>query len=255
MVVSFFCRSSSILSAVRTGISYSYILLFFTLLLCPCKLGLGEAIQIDSIEELQKIGNDPLYPLDGNYELTQDIDASETISWNNGEGFAPIGGYDNPFVGTFDGKGFTIENLYISLPTVPGEENGGIFSIVGETGVIKDLSLENAYIGGGYRYMGGIAGINFGLIVGCSVRGSIVSNTGAGGLVGSNNGVILDSHFLGNVTGSGFVGGIAGANDGDYGRPATIENCYVLGKITLRGSSSAGGIAGWGRGGKVKNCY
>ncbi|MCX8065218.1 MAG: hypothetical protein N3G21_08615, partial [Candidatus Hydrogenedentes bacterium] len=164
-------------------------------------------------------------------------------------------GYDNPFVGTFDGKGFTIENIYISLPTVPGEENGGIFSIVGETGVIKDLSLENAYIGGGYRYMGGIAGINFGLIVGCSVRGSIVSNIGAGGLVGSNKGVILDSHFLGNVTGSGIVGGIAGANDSDYGRSATIGNCYVLGKITLRGSSSAGGIAGWGRGGKVKNCY
>ena len=31
------------------------------------------AIPISSIHDLQLIGNDPLYPLDGNYVLTQDI--------------------------------------------------------------------------------------------------------------------------------------------------------------------------------------
>ena len=36
------------------------------------------AIGISTIEELQLIGNDPAYPLDGYYVLTQDIDASAT---------------------------------------------------------------------------------------------------------------------------------------------------------------------------------
>lgn len=44
-------------------------------------------IEIDSIEELQMIGNDSAYPLDGNYILTQNIDASDTANWDNGKGF------------------------------------------------------------------------------------------------------------------------------------------------------------------------
>ena len=48
-------------------------------------------IYISSIEDLQKIGKVTGYPLNGEYELTQDIDASATINWNSGAGFAPIG--------------------------------------------------------------------------------------------------------------------------------------------------------------------
>jgi len=43
-------------------------------------------IPISTIEDLQKIGNDPEYPMDGYYYLTNDIDASDTIRWNNGKG-------------------------------------------------------------------------------------------------------------------------------------------------------------------------
>jgi hypothetical protein len=52
--------------------------------------------QISTIEELQKIGNDPGYTLDGEYELARDIDVSETVNWNNGAGFTPIGTDSNP---------------------------------------------------------------------------------------------------------------------------------------------------------------
>ena len=68
-------------------------------------------IEIASIEDLQKIGNDEAYPLDGDYVLTQDIDASETVDWNGGEGFEPIGSEDTPFTGVFDGRGHVIDGL------------------------------------------------------------------------------------------------------------------------------------------------
>ncbi len=69
-------------------------------------------IYISSIEELQKIGS--VYPLDGEYELTQDIDANDTRYWNNGKGFEPIGERLNPFNGKLEGKGHRIIGLYIN---------------------------------------------------------------------------------------------------------------------------------------------
>jgi len=68
-------------------------------------------MQISTIEELQKIGNDPAYTLDGKYELTQDIDASETVNWNNVDGFTPIGTDSNPFMDRFDDQGHKMTGL------------------------------------------------------------------------------------------------------------------------------------------------
>ena len=80
--------------------------LIFLFLLCLALTPnvFSAVIQIDSIEKLQKIGNDAAYPLNGEYELTQDIDASDTINWNNGAGFKPIGTYGSPFIVKFNGK-------------------------------------------------------------------------------------------------------------------------------------------------------
>jgi len=53
------------------------------------------------------------------YELANDIDASDTVTWNGGEGFVPI----TSFEGQLDGKGHKIVNLlsliHISEPTRP----------------------------------------------------------------------------------------------------------------------------------------
>ena len=63
---------------------------------------------ISSVEELEKIGNDADYPLDGGYFLTGNIDASSTETWNEGLGFEPIGREGNPFTGYFNGQGHAI---------------------------------------------------------------------------------------------------------------------------------------------------
>jgi len=46
-------------------------------------VGLFRSVRgISSVQELQKIGRDPGYSLDGRYWLTQDIEAAETADWN-----------------------------------------------------------------------------------------------------------------------------------------------------------------------------
>ena len=73
--------------------------------------GAQEFIEISSIGDLRKIGNEAGYPLDGHYVLTQDIEKSETATWNDGKGFEPIGAEDNRFTGTFDGQEYVIPGL------------------------------------------------------------------------------------------------------------------------------------------------
>ncbi len=103
----------------------------FVMVLFLSRQGYGQVIQISSIEDLQKIGNEAGYPLNGQYELAQDIDASDTVNWNGGAGFNPIGNYDYPFVGKFDGKEYKITGLYINRPT---NNDIGLFGYVGSGG-------------------------------------------------------------------------------------------------------------------------
>ena len=64
-------------------------------------------IAITTLDELQRIGSEG-YPLDGTYELMQDIDGE-------GASFTPIGNSERPFSGKFSGNGHRISNLVLSL--------------------------------------------------------------------------------------------------------------------------------------------
>ena len=86
-------------------------------------------------------------------ELTNDIDCSDTVNWNNGEGFQTIKigrklGLVDRFY--FDGKGFKIMNLYMNSSS-PGPI--AIFDRLknfpsSENSYIKNLNLENVNITG-----------------------------------------------------------------------------------------------------------
>ncbi len=58
------------------------VMLFMAIVWVVVTSAVAEPIPIGSIQELQKIGNDLAYPLDGEYILTHDIDASATAGWN-----------------------------------------------------------------------------------------------------------------------------------------------------------------------------
>ena len=97
--------------------------------------------------------------LSGNYALSQDIDAKETKSWNNKEGFQPIkeerkylDGLDegeqlppHGFSGDFDGNDYTISNLYINRP----EEDyvglfGTIIALENKKSIIQNIKFNNS---------------------------------------------------------------------------------------------------------------
>lgn len=204
------------------------------------------AIQITTLEELQKIGRDSGYPLNEVYNLTQDINAEDTSGWNSGAGFIPIGNSGEPFVGTFNGNGHKISNLQIHRP---GEDNVGLFGSVGSSGKVLNLKVENFLIVGGNR-VGAVAGTNQGRIDStCSVSGNLSGDQNVGGVSGYNSGTINSSYTNNYVFGSSYIGGLVGRNVG------TIIQCYSKGAVV--GTTNVGGLTGgntyWLS--SVRRCY
>ena len=231
---------------IQSVLSKGSVFLLYLLCLFLCTSVFSAVIQIDSIEELQKIGNDAAYTLNGEYELTQDIDASDTINWNNGAGFKPIGAEGNPFVGKFDGKGYKITDLYIYRS---GETYIGLFGYLGEGGEVKSIKLENCWIVGNY-YVGCLVGHNVGSITSSYSTGVVWGSSYVGGLVGDNVGSITSSYSTGAVRGTGIsLGGLVGENNG-----GSIANSYSMGPVT--GGEYAGGFVGKNIfGGNITKCY
>ena len=238
-------------------------------------------IEISTIGELQNIGTGGAYPQDGHYVLKDDIDAG-------GFSFRPIGtGPSNYFRGVLDGNGYTVTNIKIELPE---NEYVGLFSIIDNPGIVKNLNLSVIRIIGD-TFVGTFAGINNGEINNCRVisDGYVKGNHTIGGIVGCNKGLIRNSSAVGPGVSEKFgiradgttAGGIAGNNGEGSGSYATIENCYADCVIDSEGSwvggiagynsdmirqcgfegtfnlsdTWNGGIVGWNHGGTVLNSY
>ncbi len=118
--------------------------------------------------------------MDKSYILTADIDISD-LEWE------PIGTYMEPYLGIFDGDGFTISGLTITSNLF---DSYGLFGFM--KGEVRDLIMTDVsidYTTSYLTYAGGIAGFTFGSITGSSVNGEITiknyaSNTYAGLLTG-----------------------------------------------------------------------
>lgn len=205
------------------------------------------AILINNITELQSIGNNPAYPINGEYELTQDIDASDTMNWNSGQGFLPIGTITNPFSGILDGKGYKVIGLYINRSST---DFVGLIANMSSTGIIRDLFLEDCSITG-KNNVSFIVGRNSGTIARSNViDGSLSASENVGSLTGYNLGNIRRSYATTMVvTGSTFVGGLVGRNE------KTIEQCYSKGNVI--GNNNVGGVVGASLGKKasIDRCY
>jgi|GEM_PF-3523941 uncharacterized protein (TIGR02145 family) len=196
-------------------------------------------ISINSCEELQKIGNDINYPIDGEYILAQDIDCSATKDgssiWDSA-GFLPIGLDPIGFSGKFDGQDHVISNLYINSSA----SFAGLFGVAEDTEIIN-VGLDNIEISGDSHYVGGLVGrLDENSSVSDSyVTGEVNGSGVVGGLVGllDENSSISDSYVTGEVNGSGVAGGLIGLI-----LSSDITNSYAEG--TVSGSSVVGGLVG-----------
>jgi len=193
---------------------------------------------ITDVDELQAMEQNYTY----HYVLANDIDASDTATWEGGAGFDPIGDRDDfePFVGSFDGNGYTISNLKIDRPS---EEGVGLFGY--SEGTVENVDLENADISGG-TYVGSVVGYNainedeerVGTVREVSVTGDVQgTDRQTGGVIGANEGSLSEGSFVGDVEGTDYsVGGVVGWNDGP------VSESYAAG--TVEGEGDVGGIVG-----------
>jgi hypothetical protein len=129
--------------------------------------------------------------LGGSHFLMNDLDSTTagyedlaSPTANEGKGWQPIiGTGDDPFTGTFDGQRYEIRDLFINRPD---EFFVGLFGIVAEGGVIKNVGVVNA---------------------------DVTGNTHVSGLAGGNMGTVSNSYSTGSVTGDDYVGGLVGLNE------------------------------------------
>lgn len=227
-------------------------------------------IWVTDADQLQGINNNGTDGLEYNYALKGDINASGV---NN---YKAIGtGSNTGFTGTFDGRGNRIIGLDTTKDSKGGNSNtltnAGIFSTVGEGGVVKDVNIYSGNFTGSAK-AGAVAGENNGRIEGVVTFGNTVTVTGdggnAGGIVGVNNGNngkivtnedgtitlepvddellvtgIIDVESTGSVIAGGssaVAGGLVGTNDGALG------NSYSNSAVTAnKGTGSGlGGVVG-----------
>ncbi len=241
-------------------------LLILIFMFLACGYGLRDvqgAIVISTLEQLQGIGIDADKPLNGNYELANNIDAASTFGWNGGEGWMPIGTSAAPFIGTFNGNGYVIENLHINRPA---SSDQGLFGYISSPSaaapitVIENLGVMNALVKG-QNQVGIIAGQSSSTlgritIRNCSSSGTCESmNSGSyvGGIIGvTSRTIVEDCYSTASVRGFYNTGGLLGQSSASFSG-ASVVRCYAAGNVV--GTFATGGLIGRINSGYVEDCY
>jgi hypothetical protein len=170
----------------------------------------------------------------------QTADITLSAPANPGESnFDPIGRANyNTFTGTYDGAGFSIRGLTLSLTTPPyggliAEANGATLVGINLVDVEISSTHDNTYTGGLIGYASTVT------ISASSVSGNITGTDYVGGLVGHSDGmVVTNSYAMGTITGRDYVGGIFGDTD-----TSTFEEVAFVG--TVNGTAyDVGGLIG-----------
>jgi len=160
--------------------------------------------------------------------------------------------HDLIFTGTFDGKEYTISDLYINRPT---EDNVGLFGYT-DGATIQDVTLADFDITG-EDYTAALVGeVDDTAISGVAVTGAdITGDDSIGGCIGyAYDSTITSSSTTGDVkagTTSYYVGGFVGVLYEN-----TITSCYST--VTVNGGTTAyavGGFVGWERENTLTSCY
>jgi len=209
------------------------------------------------------------------YELGQDIDAASL------DNFTPIGSCgpeDNcmmargkyGYAGVFDGRNRTVRNLKISAPQRGGV---GLFGVLGETGMVLNLTVDNAVIEG-RSGTGGVVGANMGVVYNVRAKAVIKAGLAVGGVVGGNSGLVARCAASGALTAQQAAGGVVGDMTGGVYRctsDMTVTGNRALGGLVglstfgmifdsssggvVNGASDLGGLVGMNTDGSVNNSF
>lgn len=148
------------------------------------------------------------------FRQTNDIAYSYQYAWDNinnysgvltENNYTAIGGYGQPFNGTYDGQGHSISGIRIKKEYGrDGDYAGsqGLFGFLGDNGTVQNVIVKDAMIDG-YINVGGIVGYNSGTVSNCiayHVRLIQRSNmndvtTSRGPITGHNGGTVTSCYY------------------------------------------------------------
>jgi len=247
----------------------------------------GNPYQIANLADLEHLSVYQIY-WNKSYHFVQtaDIDATETQTWNVGNhdynagtpdvamGFTTIGNYSVAFIGTYNGNGHSISNIYINLPY---NDNLGLFAQIANNSAIKNLTVSGNITGyynigvlvgtaanstiSNCKTMGTVNGIrNLGGLIGsmylttvekCASNSEITATeVKAGGLVGTcTQGTLSYCYATGNVSGNQYIGGFIGVDN----ESTVVSYCYSTGTVT--GTLDVGGFIGYVYNTNLSNCF
>jgi hypothetical protein len=223
--------------------------------------------QITNVEQLQEMNDE----LDAHYILMNDIDASDTKNWNNGQGFIPIGDFDALdidicFTGSLDGQNFIISDL--TIQPNKGYSQAALFFAIADGCILRNIIVVGANVmrpvsGSGAVLVGTIFARDINkevLVEYCSTSGFVDGDGGFANKIYSINGkvTVIGCFSTVDVIGKQGLGGFCGSvsvieSEGNV----LIEECYSTGSVL--GDAYLGGFTG-GIGlnsGKVtlRNCF
>lgn len=162
-------------------------------------------IEISRVNELIEFANKckyDSYSKDKIVKLTADIDVS-------GSDFKGI----SYFAGTFDGGSHIISGFNVDYKG----SDFGFFRYIAESGFITNLNISGSInVTGSQENIGGIAGVNKGVINESSFSGKVNASTATGAIAGYNheNAKIVSCISDADILATNQTGGIAGVNDG-----------------------------------------
>ena len=209
---------------------------------------------INNCLQLTEISDD----LNANYSIANNIDCADTVNWNGGKGFDPIGDDSNPFTGSLNGNNYTVDGLYMNWADDEPGQSETDRNYVGLFGATTDATIQNINLANlkskGYEYVGGLVGYALSSTISnvtvntevadssCDPGNCVWARWGAfgGGIVGLADASSLSEVSTGGpVKGSGIViGGIAGA----AWNGSIIDNANSSSNID--GGDSIGGLVG-----------
>lgn len=174
---------------------------------------------------------------------------------------------DAEYLGLFRKNAGTIHNLRLLNPQVEiaSDKLKGVGAVCGySNGSLKgdnvdgtQARVEAALTSAQAQGIGGVIGVNGEnhVIEYCASKGTMNGLNAMGGVVGLNEGIIRDctlSGSMGSAT-QDYIGGIAGLNVGSR-TAGTIENCTTEKNCTVTGRNTVGGIVGYNlSGGRIQN--
>jgi hypothetical protein len=181
--------------------------------------------------------------LDKTYRLVNDLDLRDSLFWNAGRGWVPVGNSGEPFTGGLDGAGHEIRFLTIGLGAHGGGSESGLFGAT-SGGWIERLHLTDADVWAADT-TGGLIGSAYNTVIHkVSFHGEVFSlSYFVGGLVGSAHGVdfvLGESYTLGSVQGGAIVGGLVG-HLGLRDAPLIHDS---FSRCTVRADGELGGLVG-----------